>query len=333
MFRLDHDFSDKWRFFGSYRIYKIEAPSSDQVDIGGILPGDKLGVPASASSNPANPRYIVTGLTGTLTPHLVNEFHVSYLLNSWGWVRQGVTDALSSVPAGLEFSDSHFGCMCPLNMNTQQSRKRIWNGHDWNYNDTLSWVKGKHYFQFGGSVVHWWDHHVRDDQVVAGLPELVYQLTKGGTHMASTWRPSDLPSNRNGLWDTAYGQTLGILGTSAQLFVRGGSDFHLTGAKEFSDTSIEVSLLSPSEELDASDERALLRQLQPGVDGVTIAFRGRRATFLPQVWRALPEPEEFLAALKQKAELPRHFWSPKLNVTRYRVTQWREHEPWMKERL
>jgi|SRR5947208_6433072 len=109
--------------------------------------------------------------------------------------------------------------------------------------------------------------------------------------------------------------------------------FDALRAEEFSDTSIEVSLLSPSEELDASDERALLRQLQPGVDGVTIAFRGRRATFLPQVWRALPEPEEFLAALKQKAELPRHFWSPKLNVTRYRVTQWREHEPWMKERL
>jgi hypothetical protein len=238
MFRLDHDFSDKWRFFGSYRIYKIAAPSADQVDIGGILPGDKLGVPAPASSNPANPRYIVAGLTGTLTPHLINEFHVSYLLNSWAWDRQGVTDALSSVPAGLEFSDSHYGCMCPLNMNTQQSRKRIWDGHDWNYNDSLSWVKGKHYFQFGGSVVHWWDHHVRDDQVVAGLPELVYQLTKGGTHMAGTWRPSDLPSNRNGLWDTAYAQTLGILGTSAQLFVRGGSDFHLTGAKQFSDTSI-----------------------------------------------------------------------------------------------
>src|SRR5882757_5296547 len=220
--RLDHDFSDKWRFTGSYRISKVVAPSANQIDIGGILPGDKLGVPAAVSSNPSNPRYGVLGLTGTITPRLVNEFHVSYLLNDWGWQRQGVTNAISGVPAGLEFADTHFGCMCPLNMDTQDSRKRVWDGHDWTYSDTLNWVKGTHYLQFGGSIVHWWDHHVRDDQVVAGLPELVYQLTKGGTHMASTWRPSDLPSNRNGLWDTAYGQTLGILGTSAQLFVRGG---------------------------------------------------------------------------------------------------------------
>jgi len=97
-------------------------------------------------------------------------------------------------------------------------------------------------------------------------------------------------------------------------------------AEEFSETSIEVSLLSPSEALEVDDEIGLLRQLQPGVDGVTIAFRGRRATFLPQVWEALPEPGEFVAALKQKAGLPRHFWSTKLNVTRYRVTQWKERE-------
>jgi hypothetical protein len=237
MFRLDHDFGDKWRFFASYRISKVVAPSTNQIDIGGILPGDKLGVPAAASSNPSNPRYGVLGLTGTLTPHLVNEFHVSYLLNDWAWDRAGVVSALSGVPAGLEFADSHFGCMCPLNMDTQDARNRIWDGHDWNYSDTLSWVKGKHYFQFGGSVVHWWDYHVRDDQVVAGLPDLVYQLTKAtGLKTSADNRPMDLPSTKNSIWDTQYAQTLGMLGTAAQLFVRGGTDFHLTGAKTFSDT-------------------------------------------------------------------------------------------------
>ena len=237
-FRLDHDFGSKWHATLSYRIDREVNPSTNQIDIGGLLPGDKFGVPASASNNPIDPRYFVAGLTGTLTPNLINEFHISYLLNDWQWLRQGVTNALSSVPAGIEFSDSHFGCMCPLNMDTQDSRKRVWDGHDWNYNDTLSWVKGTHYFQFGGTIVHWWDHHVRDDQVVAGLPELVYQVTRGGTKTSADNRPAVLPSNLNGSWDTLYSQTLGILGTSAQLFVRGGSDFHLTGAKTFADTSI-----------------------------------------------------------------------------------------------
>lgn len=238
-FRLDHDFGDKWRFFGSYRISKEVAPSSNQIDIGGILPGDKLGVPAAVSNNPVDPKYAVLGLTGTLTPNLINEFHLSYLLNDWGWQRQGVTNALSGVPAGLEFADSHFGCLCPLNMDTQDSRKRVWDGHDWTYSDTVSWIKGTHYMQFGGSIVHWWDYHVRDDQVVAGLPELVYQLTKAtGLKTSADNRPVGLPSSKNSIWDTQYAQTLGILGTSAQLFVRGGTDFHLTGAKTFSDTSI-----------------------------------------------------------------------------------------------
>ena len=238
-FRLDHDFGDKWRFFASYRIDEEVNPSTNQIDIGGVLPGDKFGVPASASNNPIDPRYFVAGLTGTLTPNLINEFHFSYLLNDWQWIRQGVTDALSTVPAGIEFSDSHFGCMCPLNMDTQDARNRVWDGHDWNYSDTISWIRGTHYFQFGGTVVHWWDHHVRDDQVVAGLPELVYQLTKAtGLVTSADNRPIGMPSSNNGNWDTLYAQTLGILGTSAQLFVRGGSDFHLTGAKTFADTSI-----------------------------------------------------------------------------------------------
>jgi hypothetical protein len=47
-----------------------------------------------------------------------------------------------------------------------------------------------------------------------------------------------LPSLRTAFGTLSTAQTLGILGTAAQLFVRGGTDFHLTGANTFSDTSI-----------------------------------------------------------------------------------------------
>lgn len=237
MLRVDHDFGDKWKFNATYIYFNNIAPSSNQIDIGGLLPGDTLGTPHAASSNPSDPRFIVAGLTGTLTNNLINEFHVSYLDNSWGWNRAGVTFANSSVPAGIEFADSSFSCMCPVNMDTQDARDRVWNGHDWNYSDTLSWVKGTHYLQFGGTLVHWHDYHLRDDQVVAGLPELVYQLTTGsGLVFSANDRPAGMPSTNNGTWDTEYAQMLGILGSSAQLFVRGGSNFQLTGAKNFTDT-------------------------------------------------------------------------------------------------
>ena len=51
-----------------------------------------------------------------------------------------------------------------------------------------------------------------------------------------------------------------------------------------------------------------------------------RATFLPQVWESLPEPRAFVAALKRKAGLPADFRGPGLNVARYTVVKWTEHE-------
>jgi AmmeMemoRadiSam system protein A len=97
-------------------------------------------------------------------------------------------------------------------------------------------------------------------------------------------------------------------------------------ATEFDATSVEVSLLSVAENLHFDTERELRARLRPGIDGVTLELADRRATFLPQVWEALPEPGDFLAALKHKAGFPVDFWSPRLNVALYQVTKWKERD-------
>lgn len=97
-------------------------------------------------------------------------------------------------------------------------------------------------------------------------------------------------------------------------------------AAEYAATSIEVSLLSVAESLRFHSEAELRARLRPGVDGVTLELDQRRATFLPQVWETLPEPGDFLAALKHKAGFPVDFWSPWLNVALYQVTKWKEHD-------
>ena len=97
-------------------------------------------------------------------------------------------------------------------------------------------------------------------------------------------------------------------------------------AREFGRTSVEVSLLSAHEPMAFDDEEHLLRQLRPGVDGVVLQCGRDRATFLPQVWESLPEPRAFVAALKRKAGLPADFRGPGLNVARYTVVKWTEHE-------
>jgi len=87
---------------------------------------------------------------------------------------------------------------------------------------------------------------------------------------------------------------------------------------------LEVSVLSPPEPIYFTDEADLLDRLTPGTDGLVILADGRRATFLPEVWGMLPEPRQFLAALKAKCGLERDYWSEQLEFQRYRTTSYAE---------
>jgi uncharacterized protein len=80
---------------------------------------------------------------------------------------------------------------------------------------------------------------------------------------------------------------------------------------------LEVSVLSPLERVVVHSEAELLHQLRPGVDGLVIAWRGMRATFLPKVWEQWREPREFLQHLKQKAGWQADFLAADIEVWRY----------------
>jgi AmmeMemoRadiSam system protein A len=106
----------------------------------------------------------------------------------------------------------------------------------------------------------------------------------------------------------------------------GDSRFDPLTAAEWQGLDIEVSVLGPLQPLPAAatlDDAAAL--LQPGVDGVVLAWQGRRGTFLPQVWQQLPDRREFLRALLRKAGLSPDFWDPGIRLWRYAVTVY--HEP------
>src|SRR5690606_24849134 len=64
-------------------------------------------------------------------------------------------------------------------------------------------------------------------------------------------------------------------------------------ADELDAITVEVSVLSEPEFLEFEGEDALLAQLRPGEDGLIICSGCRSATFLPQVWEQLPEPQQF----------------------------------------
>lgn len=85
---------------------------------------------------------------------------------------------------------------------------------------------------------------------------------------------------------------------------------------ELPELELEISVLSPLEPLDVSTEEEALAALRPGVDGVVLTLGHRSGVFIPEVWKELPDPRDFLAQLKRKAGLP-PTWLPGTRVERF----------------
>jgi AmmeMemoRadiSam system protein A len=96
-------------------------------------------------------------------------------------------------------------------------------------------------------------------------------------------------------------------------------------ADEFDSVQIEISVLSAMVPIQAESRQALLGQLQPGIDGLLLEDRGRRATFLPKVWEKIASPDEFLDQLFLKAGLETGHWSRHLCVHRYETHSFGEN--------
>jgi AmmeMemoRadiSam system protein A len=96
-------------------------------------------------------------------------------------------------------------------------------------------------------------------------------------------------------------------------------------AKEIKDINIEISYLTCPEILKYENPAELPNLLRPKIDGVVIRDGMRRATFLPQVWEKIPDPEEFLEELCMKMGSQADLWrKKKLDVMVYQVEEFHE---------
>lgn len=86
---------------------------------------------------------------------------------------------------------------------------------------------------------------------------------------------------------------------------------------EFAEVTIDISVLSPQEEIVCASEAELLAALEPQRDGLVLQEGYSRATFLPSVWEQLPDRREFVHQLKRKAGLTPNYWSDTIRFSRY----------------
>ena len=96
-------------------------------------------------------------------------------------------------------------------------------------------------------------------------------------------------------------------------------------ADEWPRVQIEISVLSIPRKLAYPSAEVLPAHLTPHVDGVVIRKGNASATFLPQVWKQLPRPQDFLAHLCLKAGLAADAWRQgDLEVETYQVQSFEE---------
>ena len=96
-------------------------------------------------------------------------------------------------------------------------------------------------------------------------------------------------------------------------------DPRFKGLKEAEVATLElsVSVLGRPSAMTIAGEADLLAQLRPGIDGLIIEDKGKRALFLPSVWEGLSRPNTFLRRLKIKAGLAADHWSETFQAWRF----------------
>ena len=101
--------------------------------------------------------------------------------------------------------------------------------------------------------------------------------------------------------------------------------FPVVREEELQLINIEISRLTPVHLIDYSTPEDLVSKIRVNVDGVLIKARGKRATFLPQVWEKVPDPEQFLSQLCVKMGAPPDLWrGRRVQIYTYQVENIKE---------
>jgi Carboxypeptidase regulatory-like domain len=249
-FRLDHKFTDKVQFFGRYMYSRNTAPNDGQVDLRGSRP-----ITPSVSALRGDGEY--GGLDWQIRPNLTNSFRA-------GWIRARqdftvVKPSVSAAQLALPGTGSADGpvALAPglaatgfidtlVDVDTQRARHQAIYDSSKQYNDMLTWTKGKHTWSAGADIRWLPTIHDRDDKVVGSLNSLVAAMDAdvnilGGSpaNRPPTCAPAVAASGGNPAipavttncllstdvqrWDRLYAASLGLIDNVGILTVRDGS--------------------------------------------------------------------------------------------------------------
>jgi hypothetical protein len=231
VWRVDHDFNTKNRFFGSFRAFKLLNVTTNQVDVGGFF-GDTPGQYTPQAPRPQLGELMVLGLTSNLNSRVTNDFRVSYLWNWWQWSTQNDPPQLAGLGGALEISPNNSSdpstgestsALIPYNVNNQSTRQRVWDGQDKMLRDDVTWVKGNHLFQFGGQIQNNFNYHTRTDNGSTINNQIVYQIGFNQINFGGV----PVSSGNAARYQNLAASVLGLVGLTQVIYTRTGSNLQI----------------------------------------------------------------------------------------------------------
>jgi hypothetical protein len=232
-FRLDHNFTDKVKFFGRYMYHRDLAPNGGQLDL-------LTATPTNTSGSQIRGDGFIAGLTWQLNDHMTNDFRAGWIRSrqDFAVIRPSASAALLALPGtASSSSQSGFVALAPglgqtglidtvIDVDTQRARHQAIYDSNKQYADNLSWIKGKHSIVTGGDVRWLPTIHDRDDKVIGSLTSLVATLdadVTGNLSIPAANRPPGLSSADAQKWDRLYAAMLGLVNSVGVLAVRDGN--------------------------------------------------------------------------------------------------------------
>ena len=231
--RVDHDFGSKWHFNSTYHYYHFTRAVTNQVDIGGALPGDTLGTPTSVASRPQQAWYYTAGLTTNISSNVTNDFHYSYLRNWWAWSSALAPPQPGTGSTGVlePFGETGTGVLAPYNVDTQEIRQRFWDGHDNFLRDDITVLHGNHLFQLGGQYQRNFDYHQRTDNGGGINNTLTYLLGDskgaGNVNLAAIYAAGFAGGTASTTSERDLAAVLGIVTDSQVVYTRQGAALNI----------------------------------------------------------------------------------------------------------
>ena len=211
--RIDHTFSDKWSFDGSFKAYRELNVGTGQVDI-----INRIGT----ANSPSRPRTLSAGLTGILTPHMTNEFRFGWTADRLAFDRISPTPQVTAVNIGLDLAGTLLDE--PIDVDTQRARRQARSVNTYQFIDNASWSKNTHTIQAGFNVRHITSFDFRDDKVIGSISTPVAQLGSATFNTIPTaQRPTFIQAADVARYNQLYASLLGQVETITYLSTRDGA--------------------------------------------------------------------------------------------------------------